>query len=51
MKNCIFYVRQQARTVFKYAPDFTENVLSGAVSLDDAYKTAKTACEPRGSSS
>jgi len=30
----------QARTVLKHAPDLSGNVLSGATTLNDAYKTA-----------
>ncbi|WP_435059126.1 ParB N-terminal domain-containing protein [Streptomyces sp. bgisy060] len=31
----------QARTVLRHAPDLVDRVISGAVSLDDAYKTAR----------
>lgn len=31
----------QARTIIAYAPDFVDSVISGAVSLSDAYKEAK----------
>ncbi len=33
----------QARTVLRHAPDLVDGVISGAVSLDDAYKTAREA--------
>ncbi|MFD4316427.1 ParB/RepB/Spo0J family partition protein [Streptomyces sp. NPDC058548] len=33
----------QARTVLRHAPDLVDGVISGAVSLDDAYKAAREA--------
>ncbi len=32
---------QQARTVLRFAPDLADGVLTGATSLDEAYKTAR----------
>ncbi len=32
---------QQARTILRYAPDLSDNVLTGVVSLDEAYKAAR----------
>ena len=31
---------QQARTILRYAPDLSDNVLTGVVSLNEAYKEA-----------
>lgn len=32
---------QEARTILKYAPDLADNVLTGSMSLDEAYRIAR----------